>query len=487
MNINENQSQQELLEFREKIYEGFPCTGDALMNLVDALSSNEGVNSPPELSENEQFERGHDSIYKGIAGCAKKIEEDKLELEGKVAGYIEPYLPKPKSRKFYLLGVDGTPLPSPYAKTAEDRSYIYRPNPAPGVKPVTIGHAASSVVLLPEKEEGEPAWVVPLRMERIPTELGEKQVGLNQLGELLTDKKLPFHNELTVTVVDSKYGQIPFLHPMWDYKNHVVISRLRCDRVLYRQAEERDESTPNPKGRPPEYGERFAFKNEETWGESEHRDRHDWSSVRGKKYQTHLRRWDNLLMLSEDGMRMSDKPFSVIRVEVFKEDGTPLYKRPMWLIVYGQRRDDISLLESYFAYKQRFDHEHYFRFSKRNLLLDKYQSPDIAKLDVWLFLNQLAYLQLWLARHLACPSPKPWQRYLPQPTLGLSATPTHTQRDFGRIIRHFGTPANESKRRGKSPGRAKGTQMTKRKRRKFKKSAKKPKKKPKEKPTKSSK
>ena len=63
---------------------------------------------------------------------------------------------------------------------------------------MTIGHAASSVVLLPEKEEEEPAWVVPLRMKRIPTELGERQVGLNQLGKLLTDKTLPFHNELTL-------------------------------------------------------------------------------------------------------------------------------------------------------------------------------------------------------------------------------------------------------------------------------------------------
>ena len=74
MKINEKQgeSQQNLMEFRQKISEEFTCMGDALMNLVDALSSNEGVNSLPELSENEQFEWGHDSPYKGIAGLAKR-------------------------------------------------------------------------------------------------------------------------------------------------------------------------------------------------------------------------------------------------------------------------------------------------------------------------------------------------------------------------------------------------------------------------------
>ena len=42
----------------------------------------------------------------------------------------------------------------------------------------------------------------------------------------------------------------------------------------------------------------------------------------------------------------------------------------------GERRIELSLLDIYEAYLQRYDLEHFFRFGKQKLLLDKFQTPD---------------------------------------------------------------------------------------------------------------
>ena len=176
-------------------------------------------------------------------------------------------------------------------------------------------------------------------------------------------------------------------------------------------------------------------------------------------------------------MTMGDHSLTLVRVMVYDLEDNPFYKRPMWLIVAGKRRDELSVEQIYNSYLQRFDHEHYFRFSKQNLFLNQFQATDLQHLDNWEQLTMIAYTQLWLSRNLAQWQPRPWERYLPvtqsddQP-----ATPSQALRDMDRIIRDLGTPALSAKPRGKSPGRAKGQKQAKRKRhpirRKSKKTAK---------------
>jgi hypothetical protein len=68
-----------------------------------------------------------------------------------------------------------------------------------------------------------------------------------------------------------------------------------------------------------------------------------------------------------------------------------------------------------------------------------------------------------LVRAQAEALPRPWERYLPSAPKG-SASPATVQRDFQRIIRQIGTPAQVPKRRGNPPGRARGTRLTPRQR-----------------------
>ena len=80
-----------------------------------------------------------------------------------LARLIGPHLPEPANRPFWLLGIDVTPVPRPFAQTLADRTFIYQPNAVKGVKPVNIGHLASVVACLPEKGEQDAPWLLPLR------------------------------------------------------------------------------------------------------------------------------------------------------------------------------------------------------------------------------------------------------------------------------------------------------------------------------------
>jgi len=465
--LTQNEAQRPLVEFRQNMYAGFTVRADALMDTVDALSGNKGANSVAELSLNPLFGREYSSLYDGIDTYTQALKEKEATLPSlskSLSELVVPYWSAPQVRPFWLLATDGTPLPRPYARTAPDRTFVYAPNPTPGVKPLTLGYQASSVVLLPEKEAGAPAWVVPLGMERIGSQTGEVAVALSQIQALLDNEALPFNQELTVTVADSKYGQVPFLYPLVQYENQVVVVRVRGNRVFYRAVAPSEPDAERSRGRPPVYGERFDLRNDQTWGEADQRVETHITSVRGQSYRVEIQQWDELLMRGKRDMPMHPHPFRLLRIQLFRADGSLLFKRPLWLIVIGQRHREIPALQAWQAYRQRFDHEHFFRFGKQRLLLDEFQTPDDERVQTWLLLVQLAYLQLWLARSLADAMPMPWQRYLPQPTVGQATTPAHTQRDFPRIIGEIGTPARNAKPRGKSPGRPPGTKMTPRQR-----------------------
>ena len=108
---------------------------------------------------------------------------------------------------------------------------------------------------------------------------------------------------------------------------------------------------------------------------------------------------------------MHQKPFTLLQTQVTNTDGKLVF-RPMWLIVIGQRRYELSPLDSWQAYRQRFDLEHFLRFGKQRLLMTSFQTPDVQHEENWFQLTLLAYVQLWAARELAVYLPRSWERYL---------------------------------------------------------------------------
>ena len=444
----------ELKQFRQQLYQNFDNRADTLMELVDAICTNPDARSVVAYSLTPCFRRSYATISQAI----NELAGDELQI----ARLVAPYLPPPQQRPYWLLATDVTSQSRPFAPTLPDRSIVYQANPIKGNKPITVGHAYSSVVCLPEAEAGvSPSWVVPLAVRRVQSQEDKELVGSTQLDELLQDPHLPFADSFCVDVGDTRYSKPACLHSKRQHAQLVSIARLRGTRVLYRPFVPDPTATSLPTGRPRCFGDRFALQEPATWHEPDETVTLSETSRRGRGYRVAIKAWHHMLMRGKNKpyrMPMERYPFTLVQVVRYDADGNLACKQPLWLLAIGDARDQLSATDIYTAYKQRFDHEHFFRFGKQKMLLTGFQTPDEGREEAWWQLVHLAYAQLWMARHVARCLPRPWERHLPAMKVQL-LSPTLVQRDFGRLIRQIGTPAQPPKPRNKGMGRPKGTKL----------------------------
>jgi len=444
----------ECQQFRLQLYQNFNKRADTAMDLVDALCSYPSAKSPVELSLSPLFRRTHTALYKSIA----ETEWEKVPL----AELMGSYLPPPKQRSYWLLGVDGTSQARRFAQTVEDRGFVYQPNLVAGNKPVTIGHQYSTLALLPEKEDQvSGSWVVPLCTSRVPTEEDKELVGARQVRHVLDNPGLPWYGELVVQVGDSKYSKPAYLHATHQgHENLVSITRVRSNRTFYHAYVYPDGE--RPAHRPKRYGKAFKLPDPSTQGKADIETSLTHTTRRGKTYTYTIQAWKDMLMPGKnkpERIPMWQYPFTLVKITAFDDEGKPVFARPIWLIVVGKQRDQLSLSQTFQAYRSRSNLEHFFRFGKQKLLLTDSQTPITSREERWWQVVHIAYAMLWMTRHLANHLPRPWEKYLPN-TRRREITPTLVRRDAERLIRHLGTPAQPPKPRGKSPGRKPGTKMS---------------------------
>ena len=442
-----------LKQFRYTLYQNLDNHADAQLELLDALCSTPNARSVVAYSLATSYRRSYSSIFKAIDG----LHLSSLWLPQQLA----PYLPRPQQWPFWLLLVDVTACPRPYAPKLKDRGMVYQPEVVKGKLPVTIGHQYSTVALGLEPESGVTAsWVLPLLTARVATTDDKELVGGQQIAKLLEAPELPFGRALTVEAVDSSYSKLLYLYSHRKFPNLVTIARARGTRTFYRQPV----AAVTPKsGHPQWYGERFALSDATTWHAPDATLTLQETTRRGKVVRIEMQAWHNLLMRGKRNpqLPMHQHPFTLVRIVRYDQAGHPLFKHPLWLIVIGARRHELTLEHIYQAYATRFDIEHFFRFGKQKLLLAAFQTPDVEREEHWWHLVHIAYAQLWMARHVAEALPNPWERNLPR-MKQRQISPTLVQRDFARIIRQLGTPARPPQPRGNSPGRQQGTQLPKR-------------------------
>ncbi len=458
-----------LEQFRLDLYDKLPYRRDALLDLIDAVASNTFARSVIELSLSILFRREHSSLPDAIDNFFQSARvgveaEDRQDWEQELMRLIGPYLPVPQERPFWLWGIDVTPMPRPFARTLKDRTFVYQPNTLKGNKPVAIGYQASALVSLAEKEASSPPWLIPFIISRVSSAQTKNEAGVEQVKQLLSDQTLPFAPDLNVLVGDSDYSSVLFLGQLVEFKNLVTVTRSANNRVFYRQPAPLPPDHKRGKGHPTWYGDPFRLKDPVTWDTADETIITDYTSRRGKRYTLHLEGWHDLLMRGKQGMPMHQHPFTLVRARLLNEEGKPVFKRPMWLIVLGEQRYELSLLDTWNSYEQRVDMEHFFRFGKQRLLLNDYQTSVGQHQENWWQIAQLAYVQLYLARDLAEMLPRPWEKHLLKTAQSNIASPSMVLRAFERIISAIGTPAKTPKPRGKSPGRAKGEKPGLRKR-----------------------
>jgi hypothetical protein len=348
----------------------------------------------------------------------------------------------------------------PFARTLSERTFVYQPNPVKGVKPITIGHQYSVVAMLPEKgSPDEPPWVIPLLVNRVTSTETKREAGLGQIGRLVDDETLPFHEDLCVDVADSDYSAVMYLGGVAEYPNLITIARFAGNRTVYRTAFPSED--PPGRGHPTWFGAPMSLKDPKTWNEPDEVTQTTFTTCKGQVYTIHLEGWHDMLLRGMWGLPMHRYPFTLVRVRVLDAQGKLVFTRPLWLIVFGRCRKELSLLDIWDAYRQRYDLEHFFRFGKQRLLMDAYQTSETEHEENWWSLVQLAYLQLWFAREQANRMPRPWERYLSRfrsegKQSSSVASPSDVQRDLIRVLRQIGTPARDPIRRGNAPGRSTG-------------------------------
>jgi hypothetical protein len=449
--MNGKHENNQFSQSRLQLYQHIKKRRAALTELLDTLCSNDYFPSVVSLSLSQYSRRHHNSKYKAIE--AYPLEED-LEFLAQLLG---PYLSPPRIRKFWLFGGDVSSYPRPYALRLADRTYVYQPNPIRGNKPITVGHAYSNLFHLPERNEQEYAhWALPFSGERVNSKADKRQVMVQQISRWLTPPQLPWYQQFCAFAGDSDYSTPPFLAAIGSLKNLVGIIRVRSNRVFACPPQATQKAS-GP-GRPPLYGKAFKLGDESTWPQPDDTATTTFKGYKEKEYRVEIQAWHNLLMRGKRKptlIPMQNHPFTLLRICLYNKKGKPVHKKPLWLIMIGERRQEISLPEGFEAYQQRYDIEHFYRFSKQKLLLDRFQTSLVQNEEKWWQIANMAYLELWMARKDCVKIIHPWEHHLR--LKDKPPSPSMVQRSFGGIIWQFGTPAPEPQRRGNSPGRPLGT------------------------------
>ncbi len=453
----------QLRQFRAQLYAALSRRADATMDLLDALCSNTFARSVTELSLVPAFRRGWSSVPDAIDSffspqVLHREEAERAELEQRLRRVVADLVPAPEpDSPGWLFSIDALPMSRPHAGKLYDRSYVHQADPVPGRPPVTIGHEYSLAMALPPREAGSPPWVVPLSARRVPWQYSAAQVAGQQVTAIAKDASLPWHGDLCVFALDSNYSVSPFLTAVERCESAVAVTRLRSNRVLYHPPPARE---PGQRGRPRVYGTAFRLSKPASWGEPDETDTID--VVRGgRQLIVSLQAWHNLLLTGDDHGRQVHR-VTVVRAEARDEAGQRVYDRPLWLVVTGARRRDLTARQAYAGYGRRFDQEHAHRFMRQRLLFDAFRTCETEHEENWVTLVPLAYAQLYAARTAVDDLPRPWERRSPAAEATMALSPTRVQRGYGCILAVLGTPACAPQRRGKSPGRATGQSIGRR-------------------------
>jgi hypothetical protein len=237
-----------LIEFRQAVYgRVFRKRRDALFDTLDALLSSGTFASFAYLSQSERFQRKWPSLYAAV-------EDGQIDTEAGRQLLIDQ-LPQ-KGICFFAL--DELPWARPRSRVLKDLQYVHQASSDVDGGTITIGYPYSALAWC---AEAHTSWSLPVDVQRIPGKQTAQDVGVAQM-QALAKARAECTQALDIVAADGKYGNGRFLSRVSNLRVGIV-ARLRSDRVFYRPAEPK----PGKRGRPSKYGERFAFKDEQTWGE----------------------------------------------------------------------------------------------------------------------------------------------------------------------------------------------------------------------------
>lgn len=450
----------------------FPL-GKALVNLAMALSSGgRQADSATDLSLRPCYHYQYSSIGKSISG----IGDDLAGFESLLSELLGEYFPEAGPFRFRLLNTDISPLVRPHAHCLEDRRYVYSASHKVGNnRPIAIGQELSAVGLNMSSvgwQSCDPPWNLPLSMSLIPFGQNKNAFTAGQINALLDNGGLPLGRELTVNALDSNYSSPEYIADTYRQPNLVNIIRIAGNRNVWGsmspgQSLAHRQSNSDQRGAGKVYGDKYRLSQILDWDLPCHAQSEFGIRLKnGKECIVQAQAWEGMKIRSKRGRCMKGKTFRLCCIRLLDaQTGDVLFGRPLLLGIWGERAGELTLEEIFWAYRARFDIEHFFRFGKQNLLLDSFQTPDLKHQEAWLKVVQIAYWILWLASPQAEPKGKKWQQYAHKNTpayLSAVPSPSQVQQQAEIIISGFEKEPFLPKLKIKGIGRKKGCTQTKR-------------------------
>ena len=414
-------------EFREAVYQKVTYRPAAILDLVDALTIAGHVSSPVALSESPVFRRKFSSVYDALVhgelgDDLKTLFSSSQDADWEtIAGYE-------------VHAIDATPNERMAAETLADRGALK----AQQKEPVRYGHKYSWLVRLVQNGT---SWVAPEDIERIGTETTDTKMAAQQVKDLAERNPRP-----KAVTADSRYRDKHFLATFAGLENTYALVRLQNNQKLSQ------EPVPKPKGSrgaPCKHGADFQLTDI-----SREPDASEEFYLGRQKVR--VRVWHKLHF-----KRLAKVVGSVVCVEFLKEDGTPRYKRPLWLFWTGS--EEVAPQDLCRMYLWRFAIEHLFRFLKQHLGLNSNRSSNLESLQRWMWIVALAYWQLLLMRDTV-PSNRPAWHPRKKEGQDQPLTPSQVQRSAQIFLLQSGTPAPNPRPAGKGCGRQIGYHPVPRKR-----------------------
>lgn len=365
-----------------------------------------------------------------------------------------------------------------HSPSLPQRRYVYKANNSvKGNAPVEVGYELSCIGLSCRKPHygiSAAAWNPPLSMRLVPFGENKNSFTAKQVNELLDNEELPFHEELTVNTLDSSYCTPEYVVDTYNQPNLVNIIRIANNRNVWKQlsAEEvaarRAENKTN-KGANSVYGVKYNLGEVADWElAADIQEEFGIKLSNGKNALVKIQIWEDMMIRTKRGKNMKDKPFRLVQIQlVDPSTGALLFKRPMWLCVWGKRRMSLKAEQIYWSYHNRYDIEHFFRFGKQKLLLDKFQTPDENTFENWMEVVNLAYWLLFVGRKQASHACRKWQQYdknyKNRQQYDLEVSPSQVQLQLSDIILSFEQEDFLPKPQKKGKGRQTGQTFVKRK------------------------
>jgi hypothetical protein len=430
-------------EFRHGVYGCLGNAKDALFNTIDALSSEAGARSFPELSLSPFFERTWASLYEAL-------EDGQIDAERLRQVFLQ-CAPLPAAGQYVFLGVDTSNLYRPEADTAADRTLVPMANLPKNAHAACPGWVVSHVVLLPQ-QAGQGTFVLDT-VRVISTELAT-EVAARQLQAVVA--LLVARGLRPIIIGDRWYACAPFLARMSDVEAGCLL-RVKSNRVFYRPAPAR---RPGQIGASRKDGDRFQCSDQSTHGEPDE----TWEGIDAKGSRVQVRCWKQLHLRTARWVEVS-------LIQIIRHGASESARDPKmsWFVWKGD--EPAPLAEISPTYRLRYSHEHGYRFDKQILLWDVPRLSTPERTERWTQVVACAHNQLVLVRPLLEGCYRPWE------TRRSVLTLSQVRRAMPTLLQQLGTPARPPQPRGKAPGRAKGFHPKPRPRRPvIRKTSKKPKK-----------